>query len=253
MAISKTPVAGGYFAERDFINIKTSLIISIFEYFESLFFEGENGRVIYASDSFAFRRRNQLLNKDEANHPLLAQNLNLPFANFYITGISSNTDRNWKSRPLELSGIMDWSVNKKLRLSPVQISFEATIYTEKETDKNYVTSQIIWEDILETKLKPLFEIEGEIFSNIALVGYTGNFTDQYQESDWLEKNKIRATSFDFTVDTYLVRTNSLGFCIPKTVLASFTSSQDIKTFDPENYDELLNGVIDHINGKTVFD
>jgi len=252
MVISKIPVTGGYFAERNFINTKTSLIISVFEYFESLFFEGESGRIIYASDSFAFRRRNQLLAKENANHPLLVQNLNLPFANFYITGISSNTNRNWKSRPLELEGIMDWDINKKIRLSPAKIEFEATIYTEKETDKNYVTSQIIWEDILETKLKPLFEIDGEVFANMALVSYTGNFTNQYSEGDWLEKNKIRATSFDFTIDTYLVRTNSSGFCIPKTVLASFASTHNINNYKVENYDELLNGVISHINENVSF-
>lgn len=253
MNISKTPVSGGYFANRNFINIKTSLIISVFEYFENLFFEGEEGRVIYASDSFAFRRRNQLLKKEEANHSLLTQNLNLPFANFYITGISSNTDRRWKSRPLELEGVMNWDINKKIRLSPVKIEFEATIYTEKETDKNYVTSQIIWEDILETKLKPVFEIDGKTFSNIAVVGYNGNFTNQYSESDWLEKNKIRATSFDFTIDTYLVKTNTSRFCIPKNVLVSFAKTQDIDSHNYENYDELLEGVINHLDGKVVFE
>lgn len=252
MEVSKVPVSGGFFADRNFINIRTSLIISVFDYFEELFFKGEPGRIIYASDAFAFRRRNQLLEKSKANHPLLAQNLNLPFANFYITGISSNTDRAWKSRPLELEGIMDWDINKKIRLSPVKITFEATIYTEKETDKNYVTSQIIWEDILETKLKPVFEIDGKTFSNIALVSYTGNFTNQYSESDWLTKNKIRATSFDFTIDTYLVRTNTEGFCIPKTVLASFASSQNIDVQDTTNYDELLAGVIGHINENVSF-
>lgn len=253
MPISKTPIAGGFFSDRDFINTKTSLILSVFDYLEGVFFPGDPSRVIYSSNQFAFRRRNQLLTEDTASHKLLTQNLNVPFVNFYLTSLSPNTDRKWKSRPLELHGIMDWTINKKLRLSPMKLSFEATIYTNKETDRHYAMSQIFWEGALETKLKPTFELDGETFSNIAVVGFDLNFSNQYTENDWLEKNNIRATSIDFNIDTYLVKTNTSGFCIPKQVLVSFASSHNIDIEKEDNYETLLNGVIDHINGNVVFE
>jgi hypothetical protein len=252
MEVSKTPVSGGFYSNKSFINTKTSLILSLFDYFSNLFFDGDSNRVIYASNDFSFRKRMSQNKKDIDNENILIQNLNLPYMNFYMTDLQPTTERTWKSFPLELQGVMDWTIRKKLRISPVKISFEATLFTEKETDRHYIMSEAFWQGALERKLNPLLEIDGQSFSNIGVLKFGLNFSDQYQEKDWLEKNRIRATSIDFEVDTFLIKTNTEGFCIPKEVLLSFATTHDLSTHDWDDYDLLYQAVIDHINHETVF-
>lgn len=252
MAISKTPVSGGYFADRDFINTKTSLTIALFDYFSNLLFNGDSDRIVYASNDYAFRGRISSNKRDGENDNLLIQNLNIPFMNFYMTNIQQNTTREWKSHALEVYGKMDWDLRKKIKATPIKISFEGIVFTEKETDRHFVISEIAWENSLETLIKPQLQIDDLLFDNIAVLSFSPNNTSQYNENDWLQKNRIRTTSIDFEIDTFLVKTTTEHFCVPTSVLFTFARAQNIDILDWDDYDLLLTGVIDHLNGEVVF-
>lgn len=84
------------------------------------------------------------------------------------------------------------------------------------------------------------------------VGFDTGYRSQYNESDWLEKNKVRTIGMNFSVDTFLLQTTTDGFWIPKKVLATFASTHDLSIHDWEDYDELYQGVIDHIGKQVVF-
>jgi hypothetical protein len=251
MELSKIPVAGNYFENTAFINVKVSTIISLFSYLENLVFPDDPDRILYSSNDFAFRKRLKT-NKVSNSSILQVQNLNFPFMNFWITDIEENISRNWKNNVQEIFGSMDYSIKKKIRISPMKMSFEATFYTDRESDLQYLMSHLMWENALETKIAPVLEIDGIQFSNIALVGYSLNYNPQYTENDWLEKNRIRTISMNFEIDTYMVKTNTENFCIPKEVLLSFATTKDLDLHDWENYDVLLRGIIDYTEEKVSF-
>jgi len=57
---------------------------------------------------------------------------------------------------------------------------------------------------------------------------------------------------DFTFDTYLIKTDTTHFWIPQEVLFTFAHKYDIPIEDWNNYDELYEGVIDHLEEEVTF-
>lgn len=251
MSVSKTSVANTYFDQSGFLNTKISAIISLFNYFGDFIFPNDPTRIIYAKNEFAFRRRLQL-QKHSGTSAFHIQNLNFPFINFSLDSISESTDREWKNFPLELHGAMDWDINKKIRMSPMKLSFEATFWAETEPDIHYFMSEIMWDNALETILYPEIDIDGVTFKNIGKLSYSPNYNPQFSESDWLEQNRVRTVTFDFELDTFLLKATTDGFWIPKTVLFSFATTHNLEIHDWEDYDLLLEGVIDFIEKEVVF-
>lgn len=249
----KGMVGKTYFQNKEFLNVYYSTIIALFNYFQENVFPSDPTRIIYSSNSFAFRRRVQL-NKKESVSGFQIQSLNLPFMNFSIDsgGLDQRVDRDWKSFPLELHGVMDWTIGKKIRMSPLKISFESTFYSDKEIDIQYLISEIFWDNALETIISPEIEIDGQNFKNIGILSYEPQYRPQYNEEDWLERNKIRTVPLNFSVDTFLLKTESEHFWIPKEVLFSFATTHDLEIHDWENYDLLLEGVIDYIEEEVNF-
>lgn len=243
-----------YYDNSDFINVFYSTILSLYEFFTETFFPTDPNRIIYASNQFAFRERLKLQNSDEISE-FQVNSLNMPFMNFCISpsGITPNTERSWKNYALEIEGVMDWDINKKIKATPVKMDFECTYFSDREADLQYVLSKIFWINSQETLIKPELEIDGKGFCNMGLfVGFETGYRSQYNESDWLEKNKVRTIGMNFSVDTFLLQTTTDGFWIPKKVLATFASTHDLSIHDWEDYDELYQGVIDHIGKQVVF-
>jgi hypothetical protein len=243
-----------YYDNSNFINVFYSTILSIFNFFTENFFPDDPNRIIYASNTFAFRERLKLQDSEEIS-AFQVNSLNMPFMNFSISssGITPNTERTWKNYSLEVEGMMDWDINKKIRATPVKMDFECTYFSDREADLQYVMSKILWINSQETLIRPELEIDGKDFQNIGLfVGFDTGYRSQYNESDWLEKNKIRTIGMNFSVDTFFLDTTTDGFWIPKKVLVSFAKTHDLAIHDWEDYDELWEGVIDHIGKQVVF-
>lgn len=247
-------VGRSFFKNTNFINVFYSTVLCVYEYFKTNIFPDDPSRIIYSTNDFAFRKRIQLNSSDKVE-ALNIQGLNLPFMNFSISsgGISERTDRTWKSTPLEFFGAMDWTIGKKIKMTPVKISFESTFFSDKEIDIQYVMNLLSWDNALETVIKPKLTIDNQEFSNIGIMsGYSLQYRSRYNESDWLERNNIRVIGMDFEVDTFLLETDTSQFWIPKEVLLSFATDQNLDTHEWDNYDLLLTGVIDHIEKDVVF-
>jgi len=241
-------LGGSYYDLSSFQNTIFSTILCMQQYWADFLFDGTLDRVVYAKNDFAFRRRieTQKLDPDTV---LQATNLNFPFMNFSITGIQPDTDRRWKNFGLELDGIFNETIGKKIRMSPVKIQFEASYFTNKTNDLHYIMSELMWDDALETIVRPQLEIDGELFDNHGQLLYNGmDFDSQYNENDWLEKNKINVIGMDFEIDTFLVKANTERFGIPKEVIFSFGHSQGLEGTP----DQVIQGVIDHLEEVVVF-
>ncbi len=253
MEITKGLLGKTYYNDPSFINVYLSTILAMYEFWEGFLFPNDPQRIVYSTNDYAFRRRLET-NKREDKSNFQIQSLDMPFMNFSISsnGIVPNTDRTLKNNQLEVFGVTDWTIQKKIQLTPVQISFESTYFSNEEKDIQYVMSQNMWNFALETIIKPELEIEGETFLNYGAFGYPNlNYRPQYSERDWLEQNNIRTISMDFVLDTFLVQVNTSNtYWIPKTVLASFAEKHDLDNIDWDDYDSLITGVINHVTGET---
>lgn len=258
MSIEKEEIVfnRSYYNTNDFYNTYLSSIIAINSYLETLLFPNDPKRIVYSTNDHAFRRRLKVqATKDPDVSQFQINSLNMPFMNFAISsgGIGNSTDRILKNSQLERLGVMDWVSNKKIKLSPLKLEFEATYFSTEEIDIQYAISQIQWQSALETTLKPQIQIDDNIYFSYGNVKFSSvDYNPRYNENDWLQQNKIRTIGLSLSLDTYLIMTDTSKFWIPKTVLLSFATSKDLEVHDWDNYDELLTGVIDYVNEEITF-
>lgn len=242
-----------YYNSPNFINNYLSSIIAMDEYFQIYMFPNDPTRIIYASNDFAFRRRLKLQSKDDTMNVFQANSLDMPFFNFAITSIGENTDRQLKNNQLEKIGVMDWVSKTKIRATPLKVDFEGTFFSAEEIDIQELFSKLQWDDALETTIRPKIQIGDNIYENYALLDYNSiNYNPTYTESDWLERNRIRTIGLDFSLTTYLIGLDDSSFWIPKSVLVGYAQTKKLKLENIEDYDILLKGVIDHIQGSVSF-
>ena len=245
-----------YYNRANFYNIYLSSILAINDYFVEAFFPNDPSRLIYSSNDHAFRRRLKLQSSQSPDVSQFQINtLNMPFMNFSVTssGISSDTNRTLKNNQLEKFGVMDWNLKKKIKATPVKINFEATYFSTEEIDIQYIMSVLQWDSALESLIKPKLEIDGNTYLNYGYLDIDSiDYNPTYDEDDWLQQNKIRTIGISFSLDTYSIRLDDSDFWIPKNVLLSFATSKDLEIHDLDNYDELITGIIDYIEGTVAF-
>ena len=114
-------------------------------------------------------------------------------------------------------------------------------------------SVLQWDSALESLIKPKLEINGNTYLNFGSLDIDSiDYNPTYDEDDWLQQNKIRTIGISFSLDTYSIQLDDSDFWIPKNVLLSFATSKDLEIHDLDNYDELITGIIDYIEGTVAF-
>ena len=195
-------------------------------------------RIIYASNEYCFRERTR---KNEGD-------LNLPFLNYYRKSFGKS-NREWFNDYSNRFGLIDREnkftslLGGRLRVYPISISYEATVFFAQNKDCEYAMNKLLFEDSNETILNPQIETDkGDIIENIAIFNSELEYMPNYQESDWLEQNRIWSISLDFEVDTFMIGNfnpfpdkdangNPMPLHVAKSVLLEFFSAKKI------NYDD----------------
>lgn len=245
-----------YYDTSNFYNVYLSSTIAINQYLQSFLFPNDPNRIIYSSNEHAFRRRLKLQSsKNPEVSSFQINTLNMPFMNYAVSssGKDASTERTLNNNQLERLGVMDWVSKKKIKMSPLRITYEGTYFSTEEIDIQYAFSELQWQAAMETLIKPKFQIGENIYENYGNVTFNSiDYNPTYNEDDWLQQNKIRTIGLNFSLDTYLIKTDDEKFWIPKTILASFAMSKDLEIHDWDDYDILLSGVINHVSEETTF-
>lgn len=231
-----------------FRNSIQSLNITVWNRYADLLFSGDLDRIVYAPSDFAFRKRA----KTQPNN-----SLNLPFINFKIArgGINLNTDRDWKNHALATQGMWIKEIDRKVRLYPVTIAYDAKLYIHLESDAHWAFSELVWEDALETKLEPSVAFidqneEEQIYKNIGVLSMSLNFESEYNENDWLKENKIRVIEINPSFQTFFIKENFSRFCVPKEFILDFADRKGDIDDEDRSYDEIYKAVIDQVSEET---
>jgi hypothetical protein len=182
------PTANGY------LNCIHANTVSLWSYFAKQLWGNDLSRVVYASDDFAFARRVEL------NAEAKTQGLNMPFQNFKLVNVTKGSQRPWFNHQLAVDGIPDYTINKKIRMIPMTLNFESTIYVSTEADSQWLQQKLLWENSLETKIRPEVDLTVNnattMIDLIGVVTFDTNYNPTYSERDWLERNKIRTIALD---------------------------------------------------------
>lgn len=189
-------------------------------------------RIIYASNEYCFRERTR---RNEGE-------LNLPFFNYYRTGFEE-ADRPWRNYRVSKWGLLDSNneftskLGGKIKAYPITVTYEGTAFFAQDKDCQYAMNRLLYEDFNETCLTPKLETnDGTILENMAIFDSELEYMPTYQESDWLEQNRIWTIGIDFAVQTFMIGDfddNPANLHVAKEVLFNFFSA---KKLDYDNYE-----------------
>lgn len=221
-------ITNEYFKDVNFLNIVYASDIAIIEHFSNLFFDGDTTRVIYASNAYAFRKRAK---ENEGN-------LNLPFINIYLNDYQPGERIRW-NLPVYSKGVYIPELNSKIQAAPITLDYEASFWAHTDYDIKYAFSEFIWDTDNKTILKPSVEIDGNTVYFPIHLSYDGlDLNPEYNEQDWLERNKIHSASIDFDMETMALKHNS-NIHIPEKVLFNFVMSKGLEVGSVEESYEYL--------------
>jgi hypothetical protein len=229
-------VLNSFYSTNSFLNITYAIDIALYEHFGNLLLNGDQTRVVYSSNAYALRKRS------DGNRG----NLDFPFLNFKTTNYESGL-RIWWNLSAWTKGIFLPDLEMKVITYPVTISYEASFWCKRDDEIRYAMSELLYDADNKTILKPEIEINSQIVYFPALVEYSPSYEPQYNEQDWLERNKIHTMTMDFTIDTFALKTNE-DVSIPTEVLANFAMKNNIEeAINSEDYNHTYQLVVDHIS------
>lgn len=262
--------------DRYLLDCELSTTLALFDYFEGFIFPNDPSRLVYATNSFAFRARQRTLRGNE-NSELQANSLSMPFMNLGVKqgGISFADTNLFSSFQAKSEGILLDKLGIYARLYPVTIQYEGTFFTDQVADAHVVLQRAFKRGAVEQNLSSKLYYGGNEILNIIKLNFDDIvLDDQYQESDWLEKNRIHTVGFQITADTYMVDiypgaetpydggegsgtsdeeysdTSTKAWQVNQLYL-TYAARFDLEEWKrtPCDYDGILSAVVDHVNEK----
>jgi len=221
-------VKGNPFFKKTFYSTVLATNIAVYRYLADLLFEGDIGRIVWASNEKTFRKRQeQLTKRNSVNIGIL----DLPYCSFRLSqdGFENKAQkRQWFNQALNVEGEWMEELGRKVRITPVQLKYEGAICVHSDTDLYWLQQLLIWDASNEKILKPVLETTGDSgkpqeIANIAVIEIIPHMNSRFSEADWLTNNKIQAIDIDIQIDTFLLLDNRARYWIAKKALLQFAN------------------------------
>lgn len=250
------------------LNSILSTTLALMDYFDRLLFVNDHTRVIYSSNAYAFRARLQSSRGNE-NSDLQANDLNFPFMNLAITqgGISLQSTRLNSTYEAKVSGVYIPELGKKVRLIPMEIRFEGTFYTTQMADAQMAIARVFRRASTELLLQPSLWYNDTEIKNVANIVFDDVvLDDKYDETDWLEKNRIHTVGFTISASTYLVdiypgafTDEDLGaggesskYWTVRKVILRWALRNNLSSWNGNDFDDWATGIVDHLDQEVYW-
>lgn len=215
--------------DNNFINSFYALDFSIEKYFASMLFNDDLTRIVYSSNEYSMRRRANQLDKSETP---VWNNANLPYFNYYLTGVGIPTSRAWYSHVSLVNGLYIDELGYNVQINPVKLTYEATVWYSVDYDMRLALIPLMRDDATESKIQFDVQVDNQTLSCLGINHYNITYNPSYKEQDFLERNKIRSISLDFNIDTFLLQ-GEKDVSLVKEIIFSFLSSKNL----PTTYDD----------------
>lgn len=195
--------------------------------------KGELDRIVYASDKFVFRARQNQNNK--------SSDLGFPFMNHYIDEIDHRPNENrWQYRSFQ-SGIFLPEVKALIKVNPININMESTIFFSSEKEMNMAWNKLRWISDGNTHLNAEVQIsetvpEGEDQPEPYILPFPMDFEftklirrPNYKDTDFLERDGVYCIKMDYLLKTLMFVSDS-DISITEKSIFEFTNRKGVDTF-----------------------
>lgn len=216
-----------YVNPNSFFCVPYAFDIYIETFFSHLFYQDDMTRIVYAPDSMMFRERDR---KNEGS-------LNMPYFTYYLNSIDSGTsNRMMFSQQANIQGIdlgLTEETGVKIRTVPTTLKYNINFIMNQPKDKLYVTSLIQQIESNETEFFADLVIEGstKVVRLPGFVYFDIDTSPNFEEQEWLDKNKIIIVSANMDIETNLLFSETHGFAITEETIFNFLVSKDLADID----------------------
>ena len=191
------------------IDIHQSAKICLEDYLARVLFKGDLSRICYAKPDIIFRRRIETLDKGKAEELEYSPiSLELPFLSYSQTSDWENDDRPASQQAgAMIHGEYDTNTYKKIRSRAVKCTYTATVFYSRRDDIRLASQILNWEA---NPTGPIFLYDrvqfkgGSLDIPICVTIEKINTKPDYNEKDWLEKQRIFPLEIEMTVRSYEV-------------------------------------------------
>jgi hypothetical protein len=186
-----------FYSNQNFLNVTYAVDIAIENHFTNLLFKGQTGHIVYASNSYALRKRSDQNNGE----------LQFPFLNYWLRNFEPGP-RPWWNVGAFTKGVFIEELSAKVRYAPITLSYEVSYWCKRDDELKFAISEINFDADNVTILVPTISIESINLPLSALLGYSGtSYNPTYNEQDWLDRNSIHTAGLDMSLDTMSIKTN----------------------------------------------
>jgi hypothetical protein len=153
----------------------------------------------------------------------------MPFCSFKLTqdGVNEGTDRNWWNAALNVEGIWMEELGRRVRITPMTLSYEACFICQHDTDLYWAQNANIWDKAQETIVESFVDTIGpdkipHTLKNIIIYDAAAHMNAQFTDRDWLEKNKLQTVTMDIQCQTWaMAEDKNHRYCVTRKVLFDF--------------------------------
>ena len=232
---------------KPFYNNILSTNIAVYRYLADSFFGGDLTRVVWSSPEMMFRKRQQqvaaLVQQGKADKNVGV--LDFPFCAFRLNQDSASTDheRTWFNQALNVEGMWIQQLGRKVRLTPATFNYTAIVVCQNDIDLQYVTHTMLWDDSNETLLESFIDTTAEdgstqTLKNIIVCSTASHMNPDYNESDWLDKNKIQTVTIDMPCGTWIMNEDRHRYWLTKKVILDFAADAGIPIHEETPIEDL---------------
>ena len=225
---------GEEFTNKNFYNSLIANKIALETHFGELLFRDDLTRIIYSPNDFCFRDRLRK-NKNESG------DLNIPFMNYYLkpSGVNKDTSPRalWNNMN-QIQGMLgDYQEETgfKFKVIPINLNYEGTVFYSQPFDVFYAQQQLNMKQANENILYSYFDLPNVTVSGYdstrlevpIFINYEPDYNAIYDQTDWLEENKILTIGMDIEAITFFIFSDDTEVSLSKEVILNFISTKDI--------------------------
>lgn len=199
-----------------FIDIDLSCELCIEKYFSTVLFNGDYSKMCYSALDSTFRRRIETLDKGKVeNQQYTPISLDLPYGSYFRTSDWEDDDRfAAKQSGQMLTGQYDMNFYRKIRSRAVKAQYTATFFFSRQDEIRAAKQVLDWEAspkgptfIYDTVSWKGCNLNIPVFITIDKIDTKPN----YNELDWLQKQRLFPIEVQMTVRSYQVLINNNGY------------------------------------------
>ena len=233
-----------FYNDTNFRNVVYTVNDTILNYLATKYLKGDTTRVVWSSNAYALRARYEQLTKQNYSDSITTFNFNCPFINFRLSDITIDTNRNWKNYVMSSQGVYVEELKRNLKLLPVKLSYESTFFTDNNLDNIYIANEIIADSTPETIIPYDLQILSQTMPQQGIFSYNHSFASDYNEQEWLEKNKIYNQNLDFSIDVFLIKDRSQIVSLSKTIFLNFRVQNNLGDITDEETDKIMEDTLE---------